>query len=201
MLDHISAPSLYDPNKIVADIDLALELQLDDNQLYPIRSHPPDKPTKVRYTAYHSPLEQFKDFRYHPNYASIVPGGFKSLTYNHKINPDTPLCPYEASGGRCNDPNCNFQHFANMGFTDNELIRILGTEYGNHHEEIRNEFNRGLAAIVNELKASSLSRDVNAIAQRIVNFRRGFLGDPSRVLDFEWWDKKYGSKQEEEVAQ
>ena len=48
---------------------------------------------------------------------SEVPGGFRSLTYSHKIDPHIPICQYEAAGGRCNDASCDSQHFRNMGLS------------------------------------------------------------------------------------
>ncbi|KXL45476.1 hypothetical protein M433DRAFT_250653 [Acidomyces richmondensis BFW] len=72
---------------------------------------------KTYFTPYRSPLAHFKDFRYHPNYLSEVPGGFKSWTYSHQIDPDTPLCQYEILDGKCNDNDCEAQHFASMGLS------------------------------------------------------------------------------------
>ena len=71
----------------------------------------------TRFTPYESPLKQFKSYRYHPNYATEVSEGFRSLTYSHKINPDKPICRYEAAGGRCNDESCDSQHFRSLGLS------------------------------------------------------------------------------------
>lgn len=72
---------------------------------------------KTYFTPYRSPLAQFKEFKYHPNYLNDVPGGFKSWTYNHQIDADIPLCHYEILDGKCNDSNCDAQHFATMGLS------------------------------------------------------------------------------------
>jgi hypothetical protein len=68
----------------------------------------------------------FKSYRYHPNFANDVEGGFLSLTYSHQIDPEKPLCPYEAVGGTCNDPQCVGQHFKDMGisgqYEDDSLV-------------------------------------------------------------------------------
>ena len=68
-----------------------------------------------RFTPYESPLKHFKSYRYHSNYFSEVSEGFRSLTYSHAIDPDKPICRYEAAGGTCNDGSCNGQHFKNLG--------------------------------------------------------------------------------------
>jgi hypothetical protein len=62
------------------------------------------------YKPYTSPLYRFKDFRFHPSFLSTIPGGHKSLTYTHNIDPVKQLCPFEMNG-RCNDKDCSFQHF------------------------------------------------------------------------------------------
>jgi|TARA_R110002003_G_scaffold37_18_gene2238 hypothetical protein len=59
----------------------------------------------------------FKSYRYHPNFAQDVPGGFLSPTFSHQIDPEKPLCQYESAGGSCNDPDCPNQHFRGMGIT------------------------------------------------------------------------------------
>jgi hypothetical protein len=67
------------------------------------------------FTPYESPLKTFRAFRFHPDYKQQVPGGLKSLTYNHKINPTLEFCRYELAGGVCNDKDCEFQHFRDIG--------------------------------------------------------------------------------------
>lgn len=42
-------------------------------------------------------------------------GGFKSLTYSNKINPQQELCRFELAGGVCNDDKCDMQHFGKIG--------------------------------------------------------------------------------------
>ncbi|MCJ1473992.1 hypothetical protein MMC13_002648 [Lambiella insularis] len=69
------------------------------------------------YTPYKSPLSIFTSYRYHPGYISEVSGGFRSLTYSHKINPKEPLCRWELAGGMCNDNSCKDQHFRSMYLT------------------------------------------------------------------------------------
>lgn len=59
----------------------------------------------------------FKDYRYHPDFLRNVPGGFKSLTYSHNIDPHKALCPFEVQGGKCNERACEGQHFGGMGLS------------------------------------------------------------------------------------
>lgn len=64
--------------------------------------------------SYLSPLKLFKSFRFHENFVDEVPGGYRSLTYSHNVDPMKYICPFEASGGVCNDRLCEFQHFRDM---------------------------------------------------------------------------------------
>jgi len=59
----------------------------------------------------------FKDYRYHPDFAKNVPGGFKSLTYSNQINPDKEICRTELEGGKCGDAKCEYQHFKGMAIS------------------------------------------------------------------------------------
>ena len=68
------------------------------------------------FTPYQSPLKQFKSFRYHPQYLKEVSSGFRSLTYSHTINPDSPLCRYDLDGV-CNDDSCQSQHLRSVGLS------------------------------------------------------------------------------------
>jgi hypothetical protein len=76
-----------------------------------------EEPEPARFTPYESPLRMFKSYRYHPNYAHDIPGGFLSLTFSHQINPEKPLCQFESAGGACNDPECPDQHFREVAIT------------------------------------------------------------------------------------
>lgn len=66
------------------------------------------------FTPYESPLKHFHAFRFHPEYNDEVPGGYRSLTYSHKIDPNDTFCPWEL-GGVCNDKTCTYQHFKDVG--------------------------------------------------------------------------------------
>lgn len=79
--------------------------------------HKPLPTAQSHFKPYESPLKIFKAYRYHSQYPSEVPGGFRSMTYSHKIDQERPLCPFEAMGGACNDAACDFQHFRSMGLS------------------------------------------------------------------------------------
>ena len=90
------------------------------------------------FTPYVSPLKHFRAYRYHPEYTNDVLGGYRSLTFSHNINPDKPLCVYEAAGGICNDHSCDDQHFRDMSlsgalieliYRDRDPFRILLWHY------------------------------------------------------------------------
>jgi hypothetical protein len=65
------------------------------------------------FTPYESPLKHFHAYRFHPDFKQNVPGGLKSMTYSHKIDAKKEFCHYELEG-RCNDPNCDMQHFKDI---------------------------------------------------------------------------------------
>lgn len=71
-------------------------------------------PTYHPYVPYESPLKMFKAYRYHPEYSKNVSQGYHSWTYSHNINTDKEFCPWETSGGICNDTECEYQHFRDV---------------------------------------------------------------------------------------
>ncbi len=100
------------------DDDLASELQPATNDIDARNGKAATQDAtipKVHYTPYQSPLTMFKDYRYHSDYSDNVAGGYKSLSYSHNIDANKQLCPYETTGGKCNDPGCQYQHFKDMG--------------------------------------------------------------------------------------
>lgn len=72
------------------------------------------EPSTSRFTPYQSVLSSFKSYRFNPQFTDRVPHGYRSLTYSNTIDPTKPLCPTEASGGVCNDVDCEEQHFKQM---------------------------------------------------------------------------------------
>ena len=71
-------------------------------------------PTYRPYVPYESPLKIFKAYRYHPEYSKNVSQGYHSWTYSHNIDTDKEFCPWETSGGICNDTECEYQHFKDV---------------------------------------------------------------------------------------
>ncbi|KAI4157243.1 MAG: hypothetical protein L6R39_000703 [Caloplaca ligustica] len=76
----------------------------------------PQMQNHEHFSPYESPLKRFHAYRYHPDFVSRVGGGYRSLTYSHKIDATKPICPYEV-GGRCNDASCENQHFKSMNLS------------------------------------------------------------------------------------
>ncbi|SMR49647.1 unnamed protein product [Zymoseptoria tritici ST99CH_1A5] len=163
----------------VVDDGLAPELQPASEQHVVVHQQP--QAESGFYKPYTSPLSRFKDFRFHPSFLEAV-SGHKSLTYSHRIDPNKQLCPYEV-GGRCNDKSCGFQHFKTMDLSDNDLLRILGTERMPASDpESQQRWRTGLHALIKELRITHKTQDVDVIAQRIADFRREFIGDPTKTL-------------------
>ena len=65
-----------------------------------------------RFAPYESALKHFKDYRHHPSHEN-----FRSLTYSHNIDNTKPLCQFESTGGKCNNPKCEGQHIGSMGIS------------------------------------------------------------------------------------
>ena len=110
-IDGESLPQVDDAHQVVRTLALRLVLaliQTPSNQVTSTFSH---------FTPYESPLSQFNSYRFHPEYVKNVPGGFRSLTYSHRINPHKQLCRWELAGGICNDTSCEDQHFRDMSLT------------------------------------------------------------------------------------
>lgn len=76
---------------------------------------------------YTSPLRYFTAYRYHPNFTEDVSDGFRSVTYSHEIDPMKIFCPYETSGGVCNDHSCEYQHFRDISLSG-ALINLTSTQ-------------------------------------------------------------------------
>ncbi|KAF8429118.1 hypothetical protein EV426DRAFT_209312 [Tirmania nivea] len=69
------------------------------------------------FAEYESPLRHFRSYRYHPQYLKMVEGGWRSLTFSNRIDPDKLFCVYEISGGKCNDTSCEKQHFRQIALS------------------------------------------------------------------------------------
>ncbi|KAL4988461.1 hypothetical protein BDW68DRAFT_92582 [Aspergillus falconensis] len=101
--------------KKVQELDFQQPSQL--SQIGPLDNARRPEDSHRKLTTYTSPLKLFRAYRYHPNYNDNVSGGYRSLTYSHDIDPLKHLCPFETSGGVCNDRSCEFQHFRDMALS------------------------------------------------------------------------------------
>ncbi|KAI4678495.1 uncharacterized protein J4E84_008751 [Alternaria hordeiaustralica] len=182
--------SAYNPLHQDAGIadDLAPELQPEVTSSaatggpVPEVSEQDEEPEPARFTPYESPLRMFKSYRYHPNYAQDINGGFLSLTFSHQINPEKPLCQYELAGGACNDPECPDQHFREVAITGDKLLVQLGTANPGKTSEEKQRWNDGLRGVLKELRQKNI-KDPNGIAVEIARYRRQFLNDDTRVVN------------------
>ncbi|KAH2980168.1 hypothetical protein KXW58_003033 [Aspergillus fumigatus] len=134
-----------------------------------------------RYTPYVSPLRWFKAYRYHPRFTENVSGGFRSLTYSHNIDSEKYLCPYEATGGVCNDRSCDLQHFRDITLSDDKILVQMGSLREGKTPEEKDQYIAGLKQIINDMRRDKV-KDFNTVATEIAAYRRRFLQDPSRVL-------------------
>ncbi|KAL4904532.1 hypothetical protein BDW74DRAFT_154074 [Aspergillus multicolor] len=132
-------------------------------------------------TPYTSPLKLFKAYRYHPNFNDNVAGGYRSLTYSHNIDPLKHLCPYETSGGVCNDRSCEFQHFRDMALSDDKILIQMGSLREGKTTEESDKYVAGLKEAINDMRRDKV-KDFITVASEIVAYRRRFLQDPTRVL-------------------
>lgn len=65
---------------------------------------------------------------------------------------------------------------------DNVLLQQMGTKHiPAHSKDDIARWNAGLQEIIKSLKASDV-RDAPTIAARIAQYRREFVGDPTRVI-------------------
>ncbi|KAL3422688.1 hypothetical protein PVAG01_06844 [Phlyctema vagabunda] len=136
------------------------------------------------FTPYESPLKQFRAYRFHPDFKKDVPGGYRSITYSHKSDPNQELCRYELAGGFCNDGDCDLQHFRNIGLSDNDILASL-TSHTEFSGEQRGKFISGLKQVFADLREKNLDKDFETIASALVAHRAQFLGDSSKVLMLE----------------
>ncbi|ROV96669.1 hypothetical protein VSDG_05612 [Cytospora chrysosperma] len=139
---------------------------------------------QTSFVDYESPLRYFRAYRFHPQYNDSVAGGFKSLTYSNRIDPKREVCPDELDGQDCpRGGACQFQHFQAMAAPDNLIILELGSSEDLMGDQKKN-FNNGLRELVASFQKSKV-RDFKTIAEGIVEFRRRFLGDSTKILHLE----------------
>lgn len=76
-------------------------------------------------------------------------------------------------------------HDTNLGslIPDNDLLREIGTQkIPAKGPEEEKKWRDGLTAVVHELRSTNRGKDVAVIAQRIAEYRREFIGDPTKTL-------------------
>ncbi|KAF9150951.1 Zinc finger C3H1 domain-containing protein [Linnemannia schmuckeri] len=153
--------SLFDMNRLCLPSDLAsylipqLPKETQEESSVPQSSEAQDQPLDVT-SAYESPLTMFRSFRFSPRYKSVVHGGYRSLTYSHKIDPMKRMCLYELSGGSCNDDNCKSQHIRDCGLTDEELVIDMARYSEGKSPETRKVFADMKSAKLAHLRASRI---------------------------------------------
>merc|ERR1712070_1106840 len=173
------------PEQSLAESDLAPEMQPTAPSSFS-QEHTTEGQMNSRshYTPYISPLACFRDYRFHPAYTDTVSGGYRSLTYSHRIDPWNAFCPFELQGGTCNDRSCGFQHFGNIGLSDPVLLQLLGTNRTpTRNPDEDRKWKEGLGSVIKQLRTTNQGKDANAIAAKIAEFRREFIGDDSKVLN------------------
>ncbi|TPX10602.1 uncharacterized protein E0L32_008488 [Thyridium curvatum] len=137
--------------------------------------------TNSSFTPYDSPLKYFRAYRFHPQYEEFVAGGLRSLTYNSKIKPHVQICPLELEETECpRGASCEFQHFRSMPLKDDQILVELGKS-DDFSGEQKVRFVQGLREVLQQFRAGKV-RDFDAIAHGIIEYRRRFIGDNTRVL-------------------
>ncbi|KAH7037356.1 uncharacterized protein B0I36DRAFT_359067 [Microdochium trichocladiopsis] len=142
--------------------------------------HDRSGPRPEEIASYHSPLEYFRAYRFHPRFFEEVTGGLKSLTYSSKIDVEQMLCPSESVGEECLDSTCEYQHFNKMVLSDGDIITQLGSA-DMFSGDTKTRFIAGLRKILQELKINKV-KDFDRITKAIVQYRADFLADKSKVL-------------------
>ncbi|OAA62463.1 hypothetical protein SPI_04003 [Niveomyces insectorum RCEF 264] len=132
------------------------------------------------FVPYESPLRYFRSYRFHPRYKDDVKGGLRSLTYSGRIQDNVELCPNEAEGQICPDPSCTFQHYESMVLQDDQILVELGRS-DDFTGDKKSQFVNGLKDVLKGVRNAKV-RDFDTIANEIINFRRVFLGDDSKIL-------------------
>ncbi|EPE08127.1 hypothetical protein F503_00910 [Ophiostoma piceae UAMH 11346] len=143
-------------------------------------SAPVPAPSDSTFTPYDSPLQYFRSYRFHPQYKAQVAGGLKSLTYSGKIRDDIQLCLAESEGQDCSNPACPFQHFASIMPQDDQILVELGRS-DEYTGEQQARFVDGLKTVLRKVREDQV-RDFDTIADAIIEFRRTFLADETRIL-------------------
>ncbi|KAG0359220.1 Zinc finger C3H1 domain-containing protein [Gamsiella multidivaricata] len=136
---------------------------------------------------YESPLTMFRSFRFSPRFQGTVRGGYRSLTYSNKIDPNKPMCIYELSGGACNDDSCGSQHVRDYTMTDEELVTDMARYTEGVTPELRNKFIKMQTTKLAELRASGID-NADQLIDCIIQTHQDFLHqhnlDPHQTVKF-----------------
>lgn len=66
---------------------------------------------------------------------------------------------------------------------DNDLLKFMGTgKLPVNSPEEETEWKAGLTNVVKDLRKRNQQQDVGAIARAIADYRRQFIGDPTKTL-------------------
>ncbi|KAL5596574.1 uncharacterized protein BROUX77_007258 [Berkeleyomyces rouxiae] len=117
---------------------------------------------------------------FHPNFANDVVGGLQSLTYSNNIDPRWAFCTDDLHEGGCPKGNdCEWQHLSNIGIGEDKILVALGNSNGLNHAD-RRRFIDGLRQVLVDIKVRDI-QDFDLISKAILDYRRDFLGDDSKV--------------------
>ncbi|POS81232.1 hypothetical protein DHEL01_v200386 [Diaporthe helianthi] len=156
-------------------------------------AHESVPPSETSFTNYESPLRYYHAFRFHPKYRSSVP-----MNWRGKTAPEETLASFSIFrtwllrvsrvslvAGPLTVvirppayPSKADRDFLTL--PDDKIILELGSSDDLAGDQ-KKTFNNGLRELVASFQKSKI-RDFRTIAQGIVEFRRRFLGDSSRVL-------------------
>ncbi|KAI5796264.1 hypothetical protein DFH27DRAFT_467537, partial [Peziza echinospora] len=111
----------------------------------------------------------------------LVDGGWRSLTFSHRIDPNKIFCVYEISGGKCNDPKCDKQHFRQIALSDDEILVELGSVMEGDTEAVKSSYRDGLRELITDMRSRKVN-DFETVAAEISRYRSRFFNDPTRVV-------------------
>ncbi|KIW75871.1 hypothetical protein Z517_10616 [Fonsecaea pedrosoi CBS 271.37] len=133
-------------------------------------------PPPTHYIPYKTPLSAFKTYRFHSDYPDTVKSGYRSLTYSNNIDPSRPLCPTELSGTPCTDPECEEQHFTQLGLPDEKILVQMSSASDIKDKPTRDEFHAGLKQVIAGLRANEV-KDFEKVADALSVYRRKFFAE------------------------
>jgi len=106
------------------------------------------------------------------------------MTFSHQIEPNQPLCPFEAAGGTCNDAQCAGQHFRDMSLSDDLVLAQMGSTNPGQTLAEKERWVAGLRKVLGELQEQK-TKDADVVATAISNYLRDYYADPTRLVSVE----------------